>query len=180
MSGGRDTDRSRQRDRLHSRRDIYVIAVDIPIAAHDLADMDSNTKVHPSVLRYLLVDRRYLFLDGEGALNGSRHAGKLGEYAVPGGVRDASGVLRDESIGRVPMRAEQAQGAGLIGVHEPGIAGDIGTEYRREASLHYGRLLGHANLHRPYARAAYGARPTLNLRCRAAFRRSARSSERWP
>ena len=105
--------------------------------------MHADAKAEAALLGHLVVHRGDSFLDAERALERIDRARELGEDAVAGGVGDAAAMLRDEAIRDIAMGAEQAQRAGLIDVHQAGVAGHVGAEYGGETPLDDGGRLVH-------------------------------------
>ena len=105
--------------------------------------MNANTKADPALFRHLLIYRRNSFLDTERTLERIDSAREFGKYAIASSVRDAAAMLRDQAIHYIAVRREQAKGAALVNVHQSGIAGYIGAEDGRKASVDYGGSFVH-------------------------------------
>jgi hypothetical protein len=103
--------------------------------------MQPDTEPDPPLLRDFLVRDRDLFLDRDSTLDRIDGAGELREDAVAGRVGDAPAVLGDEPVRQFPMGVQEAKRSGLVGVHQPAVAGDVRAQDGREAPLdNRGRL----------------------------------------
>ena len=139
----RQAHRSRRRQTLHAGGDVHGIAEEIAVPDHRLADMHADAEADAALFRHLVVHRADSLLDAERALQRIDGARELGQDAVAGGVGDAAAMLRDEAIRHLAMGAEQAKGAGLIAVHQAGVAGHVGADDGRETALDDGGRLVH-------------------------------------
>src|SRR5262245_47888583 len=81
-------------------------------------------------------------LDLDRALGGADDAGKLGHDAVAGGVDDPPAVPADQGQDHALVGFEVAHGGGLVLVHEPAVARDVGGKNGGEPTL-YGGLFVH-------------------------------------
>ena len=97
--------------------------------------MHADAEANAALLGHLVVHCGNSFLDAERAVERVDGARELGQDAVAGGVGDAAAMLRDEAIRDIAMGVEQAQRAGLIDVHQAGVAGHIGAEDSSETAL---------------------------------------------
>src|SRR5882724_7844550 len=105
--------------------------------------MNADAEAEAALFRHLVIHRADSFLNAEGAVERIDGARELGQDAVARGIGDTAALLRDEAIRHLPMGAEQAQRAGLIAVHQAGVAGHIGAEDGRETALDDGGRLVH-------------------------------------
>jgi len=93
---------------LHTSRHIHAVAEQVSVADHSLANVQSDPKQNPTLLRNLLVHGCNPLLDPERALQRINCTRELGQYAVSGGVGDPTAVLRDEPVRHLAMRGEQS------------------------------------------------------------------------
>ena len=143
MSCSRKAHQTRWGQSLQAGRDVHAVAEQVPAPDHRLSDVHANPERHPTVLGNRLVDGRDPLLDRDGTPNCVDGTGKLREDAVTRCVGDPSAMQLDLTIRDLAVGGEQAQGATLVPAHEPGIAGHIGTEDRRETALDSGGRLAH-------------------------------------
>jgi len=59
----------------------------------------------------------------------------LGEEVVAAEVCDAAAVLGDQSCDLLAPGAQRADRALLVVLHQPGVAGDVGAQDRRESAV---------------------------------------------
>ena len=96
-----------------------------------------NMEAAASMTRFLIA-RGHRGLDLDRAFGGTDDAGKLGEDAITGGVDDTTSVPGDQRQDHALMRLEVAHGGGLVFVHKPAVAGDVGGEDGGESAVHRG------------------------------------------
>ncbi len=99
---------------------------------HHVAEMDADAQAEPPRMPLGLGERP---LDSQGAGDGIRHAGELGEHAVPRRVGDPSVMCRDQMVDDLAGGLEGLHGAALVVMHRLRIAGDVGGEDRRRTTL---------------------------------------------
>ena len=111
----------------------------------DIAEVDADAKAHASMLGYGLIARGHHAVDLDRAFGGTDDAGKFGEDAIAGGVDDPTSVPGDQRQDHALMRLEVAHDGGLVFMHEPAVAGDIGGEDGSESAVyrgpHHGQII---------------------------------------
>jgi hypothetical protein len=127
--------------RLQPGRDVDPVTVDPVLVVDHIPQIDADAKQHAATLRHPLVTRRHPGLDLDRALGGADHAGKLSHDAVAGGVDDPPTVPADQRQDHALMGLEVPHGGGLIRVHEPAVAGDVGGKNPGEPTPYRGLLV---------------------------------------
>jgi len=126
---------ARVRERLQPGDNVDAVAVDPRFVMDDIAEVDADAKAHASMLRHGLIARGHHGLDLDRAFGSTDDAGKFGEDAITGGVDDPTSVTGDQRQDRALMRLEVAHGGGLVFVHEPAVASDVGGEDGGESAF---------------------------------------------
>jgi hypothetical protein len=121
--------------RLQPRRDVDPVTVDPAFVVDHISQIDPDAKQHAAILGHPLVALGHHGLDLDRTLGGADDAGKLSQYAVAGGVDDAPTVPADQGQDHALMGLEVPHGGGLVSMHEPAVAGDIGGENGGEPTL---------------------------------------------
>src|SRR5713226_5030447 len=106
VGGARDADATRVGQTLEARSDIYAVAVDLLAVDDHVARIDADAEFHPPLggkTRVLSLERG---LNVDRALDRIHDAGKLGQYAIAGGIDEASAMLLDQRIDEFAMRGE--------------------------------------------------------------------------
>src|SRR6266851_703677 len=137
MDSPGDADAARFSEAFEAGGDVDAVAVDLLAIDHHVAEVDADAELHPPLgwqIRVLGLERG---LDLDGALDGIHDAGELGEYAVAGGIDEASVMLLDQRIDQLAMRGQSTKSGLLVLPHEAAIAEDIGTEYGGELAFQY-------------------------------------------
>jgi hypothetical protein len=91
-----------------------------------ISQIDPDAKPHAATLGHPLVALGHHGLDLDRTLRRADDAGKLSHDAIAGGVDDPPTVPADERQDHGLMGLEVAHGGGLVLVHEPTVARDIG------------------------------------------------------
>jgi hypothetical protein len=112
--------------RFEPRRDVDAVAVDPGLVVDHIPQIDPDTELHSATLRHVRVALGHHALDLDRALGRADDTRKLGHDAVSGGVDDPPAVAADQRQDHALMGLEVAHGGGLIRVHEPAVAGDVG------------------------------------------------------
>ena len=130
--------------RLQPGRDINPVTVDPAFVVNHISQIDADAKQHATTFGDPLVALGHHGLELDRALSGTDDARKLSQDAVAGGVNDASDVPAYQRQDHALMRLDVPYGGGLIRVHEPAVASDIGGKNGGEPAADQG-LLGHVS-----------------------------------
>ena len=95
----RDADPAGIRQPFQARGYVHPVAENIPVFQHDVADIDSDPKLHPAIFFEVVVRTGKFILDVDRALHSRQRAAERGKNAVAGGPANSSVVLRDETVG---------------------------------------------------------------------------------
>ena len=134
----RDADAARLGDALQACGDVDAVAVDARLVVDDIAEVDADAELHPTICFDGGVALGHRLLDGDRALDRVHDAGELGEDAVAGRVDDAAAVLGDHRQHDRLMRLEVADGTRLVSAHQRAVAGDVGGEDCGQPALNLG------------------------------------------
>jgi hypothetical protein len=161
-------------------RDVDAVTVDPAFVVDHISQIDTDAKPHAATLRHFLVTRGHHGLDLDGALSGADDAGELSQDAVASGVDDAPAMLADQRQDDALMGREVTHGRGLIRVHEPAVAGDIGGKNSGEPTLYRGLFV-----HDAFSALAEASRSVvwhiaLRIARTVPKRKDARVSVTWP
>ena len=104
VNTARDADTARIRQPFQTGGDIHPVAENIPVLQHDVADIDSDAKLHSAIFFEVVVRVSQFVLDFDCTLDRRQGAAERGENAVAGSSANSSFVLRDKTIG------DQAEG----------------------------------------------------------------------
>src|SRR5271165_4632018 len=155
---GGDADAAGRGETLEARREIDAVAVNV-VRRHDhVAEIDPDAELDAAVHRQPGVPRANAPLHIQSAAHRVDHTAELDESPVTGMFDDAAAVLADLRCDNLATIGQQADmGALLIGVHQAGIADDIGSQDRRQPAfepqmigpqaLEQAGSLGHQPLH---------------------------------
>ncbi|MET0528463.1 MAG: hypothetical protein ABW003_08970, partial [Microvirga sp.] len=89
------------------------------------------------------------FQDGKCAFEGISGTGKFCKDAVSSRVRDATTMLRDETIADASLECEETQRGCFVAAHQASVTGNISAEDRCKASrMARAKILWHAFLYR--------------------------------
>jgi hypothetical protein len=138
VDGTGDEHATRRSQRFQPRRDVDAVAVDPGLVVDHISQVETDAKPHAATLGHRLVALGHHGLDLDRALGGADDAGKLGQDTVAGGVDDAPPVPADQRQDHALMGLEVAHGGGLVLVHEPAVARDVGGENGGEPASYRG------------------------------------------
>ena len=133
---------TRLSQRFQPRRDVDAVTVDPGLVVDHISQIDPDAKPHAATLGHPLVALGHHGLHLDCTLGGAYDAGKLSHDAIAGRVDDPPAVPADQRQDHALMGLEVAHGGGLVLVHEPAVARDIGGKNGGEAALYRG-LFGH-------------------------------------
>src|SRR5439155_19259909 len=114
------------RGRLQPGGDVDSVTVGSGVVVHHAGRIDADANPHAAMLGHALVALGHHGLDLDRALGRGDDAGKFSQNGVAGGVHDPPTVPADEGQDHVLIHLEVAHRGGLVLVHEPAVAGDIG------------------------------------------------------
>ena len=135
--GARDADAARLGQRLESRGDVHAVTVNVVILDDDVAEIDPDPEPDLPVRRHVPSALRHALLQLDRAADGVDHTGELDQRAVAHELDDAAVVLGDLRLDEVPAQGlERGERARLVGRHEPRVADDVRSEYRRQPARH--------------------------------------------
>jgi hypothetical protein len=114
----RDADAARFGECLQACRDVDPVAVDTTIGLYeDVAEVNADTKQHPSVGNPRLVPLRQLSLGGHGTQHGVRHTVEHPEHTIACGIHDAAVVGVEVPLENVVAFAQRGHGSWLVVTH---------------------------------------------------------------
>src|SRR5687768_4890361 len=99
--------------------------------------MHTYSENNPTLLGHILIERRYTFLNANGALSRVHCARELGKNTVACGVCDAATVLRDLPVDDFSIGVQQTERPSLIGLHQLSVCRYVSTENCCEAAVDY-------------------------------------------
>ena len=163
VHGAGKADAARLGNPFQARRDVDAVAENVVAVEDDISEVDADPIADAPVLGNVRLARGHCLLDCDRTLNRIDHAGELDQHAVAGGLDDAPPVRRDLGVDqRLAVLLLARDGAGLVGLHEPGVADHVGGKDGRQSPLK--RIVRHgtlssrsARLDRPHGR--HGPRP---------------------
>jgi hypothetical protein len=133
-----------RRQSFEPRRDVDAVAKDIVALDDHVAKMNADPIADCGPGRRRGSARKHLRLDGNRAANRIDRRGKLDQHAVAGRFEDAPVKAPDRrSDHLVPKRLHARQSTCFIGLHQPRIADNIGSQYCCKPAVY--ALLGHRN-----------------------------------
>jgi len=103
-----------------------------------ISQIDPDAKPHAATLSHPFVALGHQGLNLDRTLGGADDTGELSQYAVAGGVDDPPPVPADQRQDHALMGLEVAHGGGLVRVHEPAVARDIGGKNGGEPARYRG------------------------------------------
>ena len=109
--GAGDVNAARLRHRLQPRRDVHTVAVDVVGVADDVADIDADAELDPSLRRHRLVPLGHAALHIDRAAHGIDRAGELDQHPIAGGLDDTAAMAGDGGIDNSPPGATSAHEA---------------------------------------------------------------------
>ena len=102
----------------------------------DIADIDANTELDPTLLRHVGIAPKHAALDFDGTAQRIDHARELSQHAVASSLDDPSLMFRDFGIEqRMPMGFQSGKCALFVSAHQPAIASGVDRQNCGEPSL---------------------------------------------
>jgi hypothetical protein len=116
---------------------VHAVSENVVVLDHDIADIDTDAKAHPPPfgLAFICLLKRRLDLDC--TPNCVEHAGKFGEHAIAGGVRDPASILSNELVDDGPAGRQRVHRRLFVTVHQAAVALDIGGKDCRKPSFEW-------------------------------------------
>jgi hypothetical protein len=118
------------------RRNVDAITVDPSLVVDHISQIDPDAKPHAAILGHPRVALSHHGLDLDRTLGGADDAGKLSQDAIAGGIDDPPPVPADQRQDHALMGLEVTHGGGLVFVHEPAVARDIGGKNGGKPALY--------------------------------------------
>lgn len=130
-----DEDPASWRLAFKARCYVHAVAKDVGALDDDFAQVDADAELDARPLLDRRVVIRHCALDRDGTGDSVHRAAKFDQRAIAHGLDDAPAVLGHRRIEDFrPDQVEVQEGARLILAHEPGVANDIGGEYRGKSA----------------------------------------------
>ena len=104
MNAARDAYAARLCQPFYASRNIDPIAKNIPLLHHDVANVDSDSKMHAAIFVQSIVRLGEVVLDIDCAMDRGQRAGERGKNAVASCPANPSSMARDEIV------SDQAKG----------------------------------------------------------------------
>ena len=118
------------------RRDVDPVAVDVLALDDNVADIDADAKPDRLAFRRRGIALADHLLDLDGAGHRVDGAGELDERAIPHQLDHTAGMRGDRRVDDVsPQRLQALERTRLVGLHQPGITNDIGSQNGRQTAL---------------------------------------------
>ena len=131
------------RQRLQPRGDVDAFAIDVIAFDDDFAQIDADPVANASCLGAFLFGVGHRCLDLQCTVDGRDDASELDERTVAHELDQAPAMGNDTRIEDfASVDLQPFERAGLVGLHEPAVAGDVGRKYRGKSALHRS---GHAS-----------------------------------
>ena len=133
-----ERDRAGRGDAFEPRGDIHAVAHQVAIGLlDDVAEMDADPKLDAAIVRKagVALDETVLHLDA--AAHRIDDAPELDQHAVAGAFHHPAVVNRNAGVDQIAAESpEPGQNAVLVGAGKPGVADNVGHQYRRELARH--------------------------------------------
>ena len=114
-----------------ARRHVHAVAKDVGALGDDFAQVDADPELDAPPLLGRRVAVCHSLLDHDGTGDGVHGAAKFDQRAIAHGLNDTPAVSGHRWIEDLrPDQVEVQESTRLILAHEPGVADDIGSEYR--------------------------------------------------
>ena len=115
------------RQRLDPGGDIHAVAIDVVAIDDDVADIDADPELYPTVFGAARIAFANLLLDLDRAGDSVHGARELHQRAVAHEFERPARMGRDQGIDEVaPQCLQPGESTGLIDTHEPRVADNIG------------------------------------------------------
>jgi hypothetical protein len=118
VHGVRDANSARLRQCLEPRGDVDPVTENIVAVDDDVAKVDADPQLEPSLKRDRIVDRTRRSLHCEGAVQRVDHAGEIRQQAVTCGADDPSAMRRDLRVDSASKVSKRPMRARLILAHQ--------------------------------------------------------------
>ncbi len=126
----RNADAARSRQRLQPCGDVHPVAIDFPVVAEDVANVDADAKGHPARRGQLGIVAHQFALHLDRTLHRFHGARELGEDVVSRRIDDASVMLAHVRVDDLAAPFDVADGGMLVLGHHAAIAAYVGAQDR--------------------------------------------------
>jgi hypothetical protein len=142
MNLARQQDFSRLGERLKSGGDVHAIAIEVLAVDDDVAKIDADAQNDALVRRHAGIGFRHRPLHGGATGDGLNGADKFDQQPVAHDLDDTPAVTRSLAVDDLLATIlQQRQGAGIVALHEPAEADNVGRQDGHQAPLN--RSVGH-------------------------------------
>src|SRR6516162_3438573 len=136
VSRGTEANPARLGQRFEAGGNVDAVSEDVAILDDDVTDIDAHAKFDAPLCRCCGVAGGHLPLHLDRTAHRIDDAGELGKEAVAGSLDDATAMLGDFGVAEFTANCTQGrEGALFVPTHQPRIARDIGSQYRRQPAL---------------------------------------------
>lgn len=142
----RHADSTDLREALDPGGDVHVVPIDLLTLDQDLAQVDTDAKLHPPLLGKLRIPGGQVLLEHHGALDRVDNTAELRQQAVACEVDDPATVAADEPRHQLTVGLDHFDRGRLVVAHEPAVAVNVGAQDSRQPSFEGGRCVIHRRL----------------------------------
>jgi hypothetical protein len=131
-----DADPARLGQSFQPCRDIDAVAVNILLVDDDIAEIDADAEFDAALFGNTVIAQGQLALQLDSAAHRVDGAGELDQEPVAGGLHDAAAMLGDLGVRHLAAKRRHCRvRAFFILAHQPGVARDVGRQYRCQPPL---------------------------------------------
>jgi hypothetical protein len=132
----RDAHIARRGQGFQARGDVHPVTVDVVFVGDDVADIYTDAEQNAPILGHVHVATGHFRPHVERVADGVDRARKLHQGAIAGGLDDPAAVLRELRVQKFgAQRLDPRQSPGLVGLHQPRVADDVGHHDHGKLSL---------------------------------------------
>jgi hypothetical protein len=141
--GTRNRDAAGLGQLLQTRGNIHALAVAVLALDDHVAEIDAHARVDALVFGEAIVAPGHGALERDRAFHHIDDTAELGQQPVAHQLEDAAVMLLDLRLEQfLAVHPEPLERAGLVRLHEPAVAGDVGGKDSGEATFHGGYFSG--------------------------------------